>query len=130
MRTALLAAAALATAANARPDRPPIDWSLRTRSTVSDASTLSGQSFDYVIVGGGTAGLVIASRLTENSSVTVAVIEAGTTGAEVEDKLLAPAMAYFGGVANQDSEYDWQYTTEAQSNLNGRSIFWPREEEA
>ncbi|GAA5911812.1 hypothetical protein JCM6882_003365 [Rhodosporidiobolus microsporus] len=127
MRTATFAAIALAAvAANAHPERPPIDWSLRTRSTVTSANELAGKTFDYVVVGGGTAGLAIASRLSENSSITVAVIEAGTTGAEEQDKLLVPAMAYFGGLANQDSEYDWQYMTEPQSGLGGKSIFWPR----
>lgn len=36
------------------------------------------QSFDYIVLGGGTAGLTIAKRLAENKSVSVAVIEAGT----------------------------------------------------
>lgn len=35
-------------------------------------------------------------------------------------------MAYFGGIANQQSPYDWQYTTTNQSELGGRSVFWPR----
>jgi len=35
-------------------------------------------------------------------------------------------MAYFGGIANADSAYDWQYSTEAQPNLDGREVFWPR----
>ncbi|GAA5924466.1 hypothetical protein JCM10213_004584 [Rhodosporidiobolus nylandii] len=122
--TAVGVAGAFAVAAAAQ--RAPVDWTLKKRQTVTDAAQLSGQSFDYVIVGGGTAGLVAASRLTENSSVTVAVIEAGTDGSDVEDKVLAPAMAYFGGIANADSPYDWQYSTEAQSNLNNREIFWPR----
>ncbi|GAA5855847.1 hypothetical protein JCM8547_000383 [Rhodosporidiobolus lusitaniae] len=123
------AAAALVSASLAQASferRNAIDWSLKKRATVTDAAELSGQSFDYVIVGGGTAGLVIATRLSENSSVSVAVIEAGSDGSAVEDKVLAPAMAYFGGIANVDSEYDWQYTTEPQSTLNDRSIFWPR----
>ncbi|GAA5976406.1 hypothetical protein JCM10908_005488 [Rhodotorula pacifica] len=106
--------------------RQPIDWKLKERSSVTNANALAGQTFDYVIVGGGTAGLVMASRLSENSSVTVAVIEAGTTGAEVEDKILPPAVAYYGGLANQNSAYDWQYLTVPQSELAGRNIFWPR----
>ncbi|BGP46470.1 hypothetical protein JCM10450v2_002315 [Rhodotorula kratochvilovae] len=106
--------------------RRSADWQLKKRATTTDAAQLAGQTFDYVVVGGGTAGLVIASRLSENSSLTVAVIEAGTDGSEVQDEVLAPAMAYFGGIANADSPYDWQYATEPQENLGGRSVFWPR----
>ncbi|GAA5921451.1 hypothetical protein JCM3775_003055 [Rhodotorula graminis] len=102
------------------------DWRLRKRATTTDAAQLAGQTFDYVIVGGGTAGLALASRLSENSSLSIAVIEAGTDGSAVEDEVLAPAMAYFGGIANADSAYDWQYSTEAQANLDGREVFWPR----
>lgn len=50
-----------------------------------------------MIVGGGTAGLVLAARLSEDSSVTVAVIEAGLSGDAVLDQVLPPAQAYFGG---------------------------------
>ncbi|GAA5974228.1 hypothetical protein JCM11641_003339 [Rhodosporidiobolus odoratus] len=126
MRSATLGIAALAAAASTQATRAPVDWTLKKRQTVTDPAQLSGQTFDYVIVGGGTAGLVIASRLTENSSVTVAVIEAGTDGSEVEDKLLAPAMAYTAGLANVDSDYDWKYNTEPQPNLGDRAIYWPR----
>lgn len=68
----------------------------------------------------------MASRLSENSSITVAVIEAGSTGDEVDDKILPPAIAYYGGIANQDSDYDWQLETTAQAQLDNRNIFWPR----
>ncbi|GAA6062424.1 hypothetical protein JCM10212_006059 [Sporobolomyces blumeae] len=120
---ATLASSAVATA---HVVKQPIDWRLKERSTVTDASSLADQTFDYVIVGGGTAGLVIANRLTENSSVTVAVIEAGTDGSAVEDKILAPAQAYFAGIANADSDYDWKYNTVAQAELDNREIYWPR----
>ncbi|GAA5862628.1 hypothetical protein JCM3774_001083 [Rhodotorula dairenensis] len=124
--SAAVAAGSSSDVAPTRIARQPIDWKLKERSSVTNANALAGQTFDYVIVGGGTAGLVMASRLSENSTVTVAVIEAGTTGEEVEDKILPPAIAYFGGIANADSPYDWQYDTVAQSELDNRNIFWPR----
>ncbi|KAM0751735.1 alcohol oxidase [Meredithblackwellia eburnea MCA 4105] len=104
------------------------EWHQRTKraNTVTTASSLSGKTFDYVIVGGGTAGLVLAGRLSENSSATVAVIEAGTDGSAVSEQILAPAQAYFGGIASKTSAYDWHYDTTAQSELNDREIYWPR----
>lgn len=47
-------------------------------STAGDA--YNGDTFDYVVVGGGTSGLVVASRLSEDPGVTVAIIEAGVHG--------------------------------------------------
>ncbi|KAK4051869.1 hypothetical protein OIV83_002574 [Microbotryomycetes sp. JL201] len=99
---------------------------LQKRGIVTDPSALDNKTFDYVIVGGGTAGLTIAGRLVENNStVTVAVIEAGSDGSEVENDILAPAQAYFDGIANQNSPYDWGYSTSPQAGLN-RSDYWPR----
>lgn len=62
------------------------------------------RSFDYVIVGGGTAGLTVANRLTEDSSVNVAVIEAGTF---VEDVV---------GNLSQVPTYAYAIQTEATTN--------------
>ncbi|KAL8277589.1 hypothetical protein RQP46_010021 [Phenoliferia psychrophenolica] len=130
---ALVVALALATtAAAAASPRRVHDWQTRAThtskliNTVTTASSLSEKTFDYVIVGGGTSGLVLAARLTENSTATVAVIEAGNDGAAVIDKILAPAQAYFAGIATLTSEYDWHYETTNQSGLNEREIFWPR----
>lgn len=74
-----------------------------------------GQRFDYVIVGGGTAGLVLANRLTEQSGVTVAVIEAGTFPEDVVgNQTQVPGYdGYFetpGGAA-----VEWGFTTTPQT---------------
>jgi choline dehydrogenase-like flavoprotein len=74
-------------------------------------------TYDYIIVGGGTCGLVLANRLSQNSSVTVAVIEAGQTqynNAKVIqiDDITRPV----------GTEIDWQYPGVAQSSLNNRAI--------
>ncbi|EME38474.1 hypothetical protein DOTSEDRAFT_57548 [Dothistroma septosporum NZE10] len=69
-------------------------------------STALADSADYVIVGGGTAGLTIAARLSENPSITVAVIEAG------EDR-------------SEDIE-DWNYHTTEQEHANDHVIAHPR----
>ncbi|KLO16271.1 glucose oxidase [Schizopora paradoxa] len=50
---------------------------LPVSGVTTDPSNASGQTFDYIVVGGGLAGITVAARLAENSSVTVLVIEAG-----------------------------------------------------
>lgn len=63
--------------------------SLHKRST-TDPTQLSGKIFDFLIVGGGTAGLALAARLAEWTNITVAVIEAGTDGTEYQDQITIP----------------------------------------
>ena len=74
-----------------------------------------GQKFDYVIVGGGTAGLVLANRLTEQSGVTVAVIEAGTFPEDVVgNKTTVPEYAgFFEGPGAAAVEWGFKTTPQA-----------------
>lgn len=92
-------------------------------------TAVTDEVFDYVIAGGGTAGLALAGRLSEDPSVTVAVIEAGNSGYDSETELLVPSNAYFKSSVGTD--LDWQYVTALQSNLqdengNARTASWPR----
>lgn len=66
--------------------------------------------FDYVVCGGGTAGLVVAARLTENPDVTVGVIEAGKN--KLDDPLVDIPTAFPMQFSNP--EYDWAYKTTPQ----------------
>jgi choline dehydrogenase len=50
------------------------------REITNDASTVDGQTFDFIIAGGGLAGLAVAARLSEWSNQTVLVVEAGGDG--------------------------------------------------
>ncbi|TCD67934.1 hypothetical protein EIP91_011798 [Steccherinum ochraceum] len=77
---------------------------------------------DYVIVGGGTAGLVVATRLSENPNVIVGVIEAGKYH-EREPKVNVPGM---GGQAINDPDFDWSFRTVSEKYLNGREVMQSR----
>ncbi|MCJ1403253.1 hypothetical protein MMC11_006476 [Xylographa trunciseda] len=74
--------------------------------------------YDFIIVGGGTAGLVLANRLTENPEIQVVVVEAGA------DRLNDPKITIPGLLPTlyDDPLYDWSFTTVPQENLNGRRI--------
>jgi choline dehydrogenase len=74
---------------------------------------------DYVVVGGGSAGCVVARRLLDGGA-TVALVEAGgpATNPAIHDPGRWPELAY--------SECDWAHTTEPQEALRGRRLYWPR----
>ncbi|PHH81674.1 hypothetical protein CDD82_207 [Ophiocordyceps australis] len=86
----------------------------------------ANETYDYVVVGGGTAGLAVAARLVEGNAGTVAVVEAGGFY-EMENGNLStvPGTAgYFVGTGPgaRNPLIDWQYQTEPNPGLGGRSI--------
>ncbi len=79
------------------------------------------ETFDYLVVGGGSAGCVLANRLSADPSTSVALIEAGGDGTGVA--LRVP----LGAVAMVPTQYNnWAFETVPQPGLNGRRAYQPR----
>lgn len=75
---------------------------------------------DYVVVGTGSAGAVVANRLSADPSTAVVALEAGPRN----KNRFIPIPAAFSKLFR--SEVDWDYLTEPQPELAGRQIYWPR----
>ncbi|EXJ74799.1 uncharacterized protein A1O5_01495 [Cladophialophora psammophila CBS 110553] len=95
---------------------------LRTRNII-DSTTIAG-SYDFVIVGGGLAGLVLGARLSEDANHTVLVLEAGGNGDEYRERIDTPAYAYYESL--WPTELNWAFTTTPQPNANNSVCPWPR----
>jgi choline dehydrogenase len=81
----------------------------------------SAGKFDYIIIGGGSAGCVLANRLTQDPDISVLLLEAGSK----DDYLwIHIPVGYLYCIDNPRT--DWLYRTEADAGLNGRSLVYPR----
>ncbi len=76
--------------------------------------------FDYIIIGAGSAGCVLANRLSENSANSVLLLEAG--GPDKKMEIHIPAA--YGNLHR--TEVDWGFSTEPQKHVNNRRIYLPR----
>lgn len=118
MHRSILSSLALLSCATAASDSstPPPHWHLPKGSAIAQPGNAT---FDYVIVGGGTAGLTIAARLAENHAITVAVIEAGGFY-EADSGNISVVPGYstlYAGTDPKDTDpkIDWNFVTTPQA---------------
>jgi choline dehydrogenase len=76
--------------------------------------------YDYVVVGAGSAGCVLANRLSADASVRVLLVEAGPADKRREVSIPAAWVSLF------KTEVDWNYETVPEQQFDGRAIYWPR----
>jgi choline dehydrogenase len=75
--------------------------------------------YDYIIVGAGSAGCVLANRLSEDQNTKVLLLEAGSADKKQEIHIPAAFAKLF------KTSLDWNYETEPEPNLNNRKLYWP-----
>ncbi|GAB3127470.1 GMC family oxidoreductase N-terminal domain-containing protein [Tsukamurella serpentis] len=81
---------------------------------------MPADEYDYIVVGAGSAGAVVAARLSEDAGTSVLLLEAG--GEAKADEIDIP-LAF---AALFKTRWDWNYTTAPQKHLDDRPTYWPR----
>ncbi|HNW00427.1 MAG TPA: choline dehydrogenase [Burkholderiaceae bacterium] len=82
---------------------------------------MKAEEFDYIVVGAGSSGAVLAGRLSEDPSVKVLLLEAGPP-----DRSFWIHLPIGYGKTMWDKKINWCYHTDPDPNMNGRQIYWPR----
>jgi choline dehydrogenase len=78
--------------------------------------------FDYIIIGAGSAGCVLANRLTQDPNCKVLLLEAGGK----DNSILVKMPAGVGSLISEKGAYNWGFWTEPEPHLDGRKLWWPR----
>ncbi len=100
-----------------------IRFSVRQSSRERDEGRLSAQQYDFVIVGGGSAGSALANRLSADPSTRVLVLEAGRSDFRWDVFIHMPAALTF---PIGSRFYDWRYESEPEPHMHGRRIYHAR----
>lgn len=82
---------------------------------------MAGREFDFVVIGAGSSGCVLANRLSADPNAQVAVIEAGP-----RDRNLWIHIPIGYGRTMWDPKVNWKFQTEPEPNMAGRQVYWPR----
>ncbi|XP_013916140.1 PREDICTED: choline dehydrogenase, mitochondrial [Thamnophis sirtalis] len=101
---------------------------MRSSETSSPVNSKNMDSVNYIIVGAGSAGCVLANRLTEDPHNTVKLLEAGPKDTVLGSKQLLwkihmPAALTYNLC---DEKYNWYYHTTPQKHMDNRILYWPR----